>query len=81
MKSGLILKQRAAAIVKFALNKTTRPTAPALNIWKGQAVSAATYGAELWGHADTGSLTIAENKFIRSFLILPPKYTYAPSSV
>ena len=70
-KSSLTLGQKAGVIQKFANNKTVRPVSPAITIWKAQAISAATYGAELWGHCDTGPLTIIENKFLRSFLKLP----------
>ena len=61
-KSSVILKQKAGVILKFANSKQAHLMSPALEIWRAQAISAATYGAELWGHSYTNILTTIEHK-------------------
>ena len=71
LKSELIQKHRAAAILKFANCHSFHPTSPVLEIWKAQAVAGASYGSELWGHTNCETLLLVENKFLRSLLKLP----------
>ena len=60
-KSEMILKHRAASILRFANCKTYRPTSPIIEIWKAQAVAGASYGSEIWGHVQCDKIQIAEN--------------------
>ena len=77
-KCEMSIKLRAASILRFANSKAFRPSSHVLEIWKAQAVSAACYGSELWGHSYCDSILIAENNFLRSFLNLPSSTPLVP---
>ncbi|KAJ1117839.1 hypothetical protein NDU88_006035 [Pleurodeles waltl] len=59
-------------------SSTYRPLGPLIQIYKAQARGALMYGAELWGHTVSCSLSITENNFIRQIVALPSSTPLLP---
>ncbi|XP_078518868.1 uncharacterized protein LOC144784041 [Lissotriton helveticus] len=77
-RANLKLVQSTGGIVRLMKSSTYRPLGPLIQIYKAQARGATMYGAELWGHTPTRSLSVTENNFIRQIVALPPSTPLLP---
>ncbi|KAJ1202464.1 hypothetical protein NDU88_006264 [Pleurodeles waltl] len=75
---NLKLVQTTGGIARLMRSSTYRPLGPLIQIYKAQARGALMYGAELWGHTASCSLSITENNFIRQIVALPSSTPLLP---
>lgn len=71
-------KRVAGAIGKEHCLSQSRPVAPALTGYDAKAVSAALYGAELWGFYYVNDICRSEHKFLRDLVMLPRNIPLTP---
>lgn len=71
-KAASILKQAAAAVIRCKQRTGGQSLNSLLHVYRAKAVTAAAYGAEIWGYTGCSIFQKIENRFLRAILLLGP---------